>query len=257
MFRDTTDEAHFIALAVLALMAVGLSQGDRDPAKPSARAMVALPVACTLLYFSTGDMLGDVWLFSQRFPVPGLMSLVPILRMPRGWRGHLVTALALALGVSSTANVCAHFIRFEREEVGEMDGAIEVMEPRKHVAGLIYDKGSSIVTDVPFLHFVSYYQAAKGGVVPVLELGSAVLARSISTGALSPTGNSAAIAVGMDPRASVHARALSVLRLRASPRPRLRAPARDLPAAVERRTLGRVPAGDPPLARATCYRWDP
>ncbi|MGA2450659.1 MAG: hypothetical protein ABTD50_18485 [Polyangiaceae bacterium] len=172
VFRDTSDEAHFIALALLALVAVGLAQGDRDASKPSARALVVVPVACAVLYFSTGDMLGDVWLFSQRFPVPGLMSLVPLLRMPRGIRGIVVTTLALGLAVSSTVNVCAHFIQFERDEVGDIEKAIDVMEPRKHVAGLIYDKSSSIVTVVPFLHFVSYYQARKGGVVQFSNSGA-------------------------------------------------------------------------------------
>ena len=37
------------------------------------------------------------------------------------------------------------------------------MEPRKRVCGLIYDKGSNVVHYAPFLHFVSYYQAEKGG----------------------------------------------------------------------------------------------
>jgi hypothetical protein len=172
VFRDTSDEWHFIALVVVALLAVGLAQGDRDRAKPAARALVAIPIACTILYFSTGSMLGDVWLLSERFPVPALMSLVPLMRMPRGARGVLVTGLALAVGTSSIVNTCRHFIKFERDEVVDFEEAIDAMEPRKHVAGLIYDKGSGIVNDVPFLHFVSYYQAEKGGVVQFSNSGA-------------------------------------------------------------------------------------
>ena len=165
VFRDATDEWHFIALVVVGLLAVGLAQGDRDAAKPAARALVALPIACTILYFSTGSELGDVWLFSERFPVPGLMSIIPLMRMPGGVRGLVVSALALALGVSSTVNTCKHFVQFQLEEVGEFEDAIDAMEPRKRVAALIYDKGSAVVNDVPFLHFGSYYQARKGGLV--------------------------------------------------------------------------------------------
>jgi hypothetical protein len=165
VFRDPSDEWHFIALVLVALLAVGLAQGDRDRAKPAARALVAIPIACVVMYFSTGSMLGDVWLFSERFPVPGLMSCIPLLRMPTGPRGLLVSGLALAVAASSTVNTCKQFVRFELEEVADFDLALDAMEPRKHVAGLIYDKGSSIVNDVPFLHFVSYYQAKKGGVV--------------------------------------------------------------------------------------------
>jgi hypothetical protein len=172
VFRDSSDEWHYIALGIVALLAVGLSQGDRDRAKPAARALVAIPIACVVLFFSTGSLLGDVWLFSERFPVPGLMSLVPLLRMPSGARGWLVTALALAIGVSSTINTCKHFVAFQLEEVGDFDEAVEKMEPRKHVAALIYDKGSTIVNDIPFMHFGSYYQARKGGVIQFSNSGA-------------------------------------------------------------------------------------
>jgi hypothetical protein len=172
VFRDSTDEWHFIALVVVALLAIGLSQGDPDRAKPAARALVLIPIACAILYFTTGDSLGDVWLFSQRFPVPAMMSVIPLMRMPRGARGVLVTALVLAVGVSSTVNTCQHFIQFEREEVGDIDGAIDVMAPRSHVAALIYDKSSNLVNDVPFLHFGSYYQAEKGGVIQFSNSGA-------------------------------------------------------------------------------------
>jgi hypothetical protein len=144
---------------------VGLAQGDADRARPGARALAVVPVACVVLYFFTGSDLGDVWLFSERFPVPGMMSLIPLLRMPRGLRRVFVGALALALALSSTVNACKHFIAFQLEEVGDFDEAIDAMEPRKRVAALIYDKGSSVVTDNPFLHFGSYYQAKKGGII--------------------------------------------------------------------------------------------
>jgi hypothetical protein len=172
VFRDPTDEWHVLALAVVVLLAIGLSQGDPDHAKPAGRALIVIPVVCLVMYFATGDMLGDVWLFSQRFPVPAMITLVPMLRMPRGARGVFVTALALWVGVASIGNVCSHFIRFEREEVGDFDGAIEKMDPRAKVAALIYDKGSAVVNDVPFLHFGSYYQAQKGGVIQFSNSGA-------------------------------------------------------------------------------------
>jgi hypothetical protein len=133
---------------------------------------VLIPIACLILYFTTGDMLGDVWLFSQRFPVPAMIAVIPLLRMPKGARGVVVSALALWVGTSSIVNVCTHFIRFEREEVGDFDTAIDKLAPRSHVAALIYDKSSSIVNDVPFLHFGSYYQAHKGGVVQFSNSGA-------------------------------------------------------------------------------------
>ena len=65
-----------------------------------------------------------------------MISVIPMLRMPRGARGVVVSALALAVGASSIVNACEHFIRFEREELGAFDGATEQMAPRSHVAAL-------------------------------------------------------------------------------------------------------------------------
>lgn len=172
VFRDSSDELCAIALVLVALLAIGLSQGDPDRTKPAARSLVVVPIVCAILYFGTGDMLGDVWLFSQRFPIPGTIVLIPMLRMPRGLRGVVVTALALAVGTASLVNTCRHFIRFERDEVGDIDDAIAFMEPRSRVAALIYDKSSAVVNDVPFLHFGSYYQAQKGGVVQFSNAGA-------------------------------------------------------------------------------------
>jgi hypothetical protein len=172
VFRDSTDEWHFIALGLVAIGAIGLSQADPDVAKPSSRAMAVIPIVSTILYFSTGDWLGDVWLVSQRFPVPALMGLIPLLRMPGGVRGTWITGFSLVLAASSTLNVCKHFVQFEREEVGNIRGAIDAMKPGKRVVGLIFDRASAIVNDSPFVHYVSYYQVDKGGVVQFSNSGA-------------------------------------------------------------------------------------
>jgi hypothetical protein len=172
VFRDSTDEWHFIALGLVAIAAIGLSQGDPDVAKPSSRSMAAIPIACTIVYFSTGEWLGDVWLVAQRFPVVELMGFIPLLRMPRGLRGTCITGFAVVLAASSTLNVCQHFIQFERDEVGNIDGAIDAMEPGKRVVGLIFDRASTIVNDAPFVHYVSYYQVHKGGIVQFSNSGA-------------------------------------------------------------------------------------
>jgi hypothetical protein len=172
VFRDSSDERTWILLALLVVLAIGLGQGARERVRPELRGFVVVPIVCTILYFVTGDMLGDVWLFSQRFPVPALMTAIPFLPMRRGASGLVVTLLALALAIGSTVNVCSHFIQFQLEEVGAIDEAIAKMAPGKHVAALIYDRGSSVVNMSPFLHFGSYYQADKGGVVQFTNSGA-------------------------------------------------------------------------------------
>jgi hypothetical protein len=173
VFSDQSDEFWVVALGLVALAAMGLSMGDRDAADPTARGWFLLPVACVAGYVTFGNMLGDVWMFGQRFAVPALLTSVPLLRMPRGSRGMFVTAAALGVAIGSTLNVCRHFIAFEREELGDFDGAIGAMAPRKRVAGLIFDKSSAVMSDLyaPYLHFVSYYQVEKGGIVQFAYTG--------------------------------------------------------------------------------------
>jgi hypothetical protein len=165
VLHDRSDEATTIALAVVVVAAFGLSLGDIDRSKPVARAYVLLPIACIILYFVLPQGHGYIWLIAQRFPILFAMTAIPLVRMPRGVRGNLVTAAALAVGVGAIVNTCKHFIRFEVGEVGDLDDAIASMEPGRKVCALIYDKGSSVVQNQPFLHFGSYYQVQKGGVV--------------------------------------------------------------------------------------------
>jgi hypothetical protein len=165
VLRDSSDEFVIIALAFVVVAAFALSRGDVDRSKPIARAYGILPLACIVLYFVLPGQHGYIWLIAQRFPILFAITAIPLVRMPRGGRGLAVAAAALAVGVGAIVNTCEHFIRFEREEVGDIDGAIDAMEPGRRVCALIYDKGSAIVNNQPFLHFGSYYQTAKGGVV--------------------------------------------------------------------------------------------
>jgi len=174
VLRDQSDEFWTVALALVAMASLGLSAGERDRVLPRIRGWFLLPASCVVGYLTLGASLGDVWLFGQRFAAPGLLTSIPLLRMPKGAWGHAVAGAALAVAVGTTTNLCRHFIQFEQEEVGDLDAAIASMQPRKHVAGLIYDRSSAIMGDLyaPYLHFVSYYQVEKGGVVQFAVTGS-------------------------------------------------------------------------------------
>jgi hypothetical protein len=173
IMRDRSDEVVTIALAMVVVAALGLSWGDRDRVKAGARGYVLLPLACVVLYFVLPESHGYIWIIAQRFPILFAMLAIPLLRMPRGGRGILVSGAALAVAMAAVVNTCQHFIRFETEEVGDIEGAIASMAPGRRVCALIYDKGSAVMTNVPFLHFGSYYQAEKGGVVMFTYAGYA------------------------------------------------------------------------------------
>jgi hypothetical protein len=186
VFKDTSDEKWLIALLITILLAWGLAQGDRDETKPAARAFVALPIMCLVLYFRMSEARGPVWLFSQRFPILCLMTLVPLLRFPRGVRGFATTIAATGVAVGSIVTTCRHYIAFERDEIGAFDEALEQIPPGKRVASLVYDKYSHVVNWAPFVHFGSYYQAGKGGVIEFSYAGFAHWPFSFKPGAWPP-----------------------------------------------------------------------
>jgi hypothetical protein len=90
---------------------------------------------------------------------------IPLLAFPSGRLGKAMTAALGVLAIATVTLVSLHFVRFDREEVGAFDEALDVIGPRKKVASLIFDRHSTIIHYAPFLHFGSYYQAEKGGVV--------------------------------------------------------------------------------------------
>lgn len=191
VFRDNTDELILIALVGLVLLTLGLSQGERDRSKPLARRFVVLPIACVVLYFVLPEGHGYIWLIAQRFPLLFAITAIPLLRMPTGVRGVAVLTASLALAGVSTVNTCRHFIKFEQEEVGDIEGAIDAIPPRSRVCALIYDRGSSVMANQPFLHFGSYYQVEKGGVVEFTYAGYAHWPVDFLPGHYPPPGRSA------------------------------------------------------------------
>jgi hypothetical protein len=164
VFQDDTDEKWFLLLVLVAIVSGILSVGERALVQAHVKPFALVLLCSAACFFLLGDHLGDVWLFAQRFPVPFLLSVIPFLSIPRGTAGTVMTTLLVFVGAGSTWNVCEHFIRFEQTEVGALDEAIEHIPEGKRVCGLIYDKGSSLVHHSPFLHYVSYVQAERGGV---------------------------------------------------------------------------------------------
>jgi hypothetical protein len=194
IFQDTSDDVLFIGLCLLMVLALGMSLGERDRAKKVGRLYALLPIVCVVLYFRSTEGHGYIWLIAQRFPILFFITLIPVLRFPSGWRGHAVAGLAIALAAATTINTCKHFIQFQLDEVGDIDGALAQMAPKKRVCALIYDKGSHKVVNnqwSPFLHFGSYYQAQKGGVVMFTYAGYAHWPVDFKPGHYPPPGGPA------------------------------------------------------------------
>jgi len=163
-YRDLSDEAILGTLGGVVVIASLFAQREKPPA-PRLLRYAAVPAACFMLMLVTGEQHGHIWLIWQRFPVLLLFTLIPLARIPSGNRGVVATSALTVVAAAAALAACVHWIRFQRDDVGDFDDALKVMEPRKHVCGLIFDKQSSVVHRHPLVHFVSYYQLEKGGAV--------------------------------------------------------------------------------------------
>lgn len=165
VFQDDSDERWLIAFALMLVVVVVAGLGEREKLGPGARRYAIVPVSCVLLYFTTPVGHDFIWPLAQRFAILFAISAVPLLPYPRGIRGHVATACALLVAGGVIYNTSTHFIEFQLEEVGDFDEAKAVIAPRSKVCTLIFDKGSRITNQQPFIHFGSWYQVDKGGVV--------------------------------------------------------------------------------------------
>ena len=164
-FRDHNDETIWAFVAALALVAtiIAVVQGKRPDKRLLLYALV--PCACVALFCVAGEQHANIWLIWQRFPLLFCLTIVPLVDIPRGVAGRVVTALGVLVTLGSTINTCIHFRKFQRDDVADFDSALAAIPPREHVLGLIWEKESTVTWRHPLVHFVSYYQVEKGGVV--------------------------------------------------------------------------------------------
>jgi hypothetical protein len=129
----------------------------------SLRLALLAPV-CAALYFVAPTSYDWIWPIAQRFPLLAAVWLV--IALPRFQLGKsALLALAIALGAASSHYAGKAFAAFDREEVGDFDRALAVIPVGQRVVGLIFQRGSRHVAFSPFIHYVAYYQARKGGAV--------------------------------------------------------------------------------------------
>jgi hypothetical protein len=123
-----------------------------------------LPPLCGLLYFVMPTSYDWIWPIAQRFPL--LCALWLVVTLPSFRFGkEVLLSVALALGAASFHRAGKAFAEFDRQEVGDFDQALAVLPEGQRVVGLIFDRYSRHVAFAPFMHYVAYYQARKGGAV--------------------------------------------------------------------------------------------
>lgn len=142
----------------------------RDPsarAEPSAllARLALLPLCAAVLYFIAPTGYDWIWPIAQRFPLLALLFAIPILPKPGAVVGSAVSIALVVLTLASVHEVSRAFHAFDSEEVGDFDAALDSIPAAKRVVGLIFARGSRQVKFSPFIQYVAYYQARKGGAV--------------------------------------------------------------------------------------------
>jgi hypothetical protein len=123
-----------------------------------------LPALCALLYFEMPTSYDWIWPIAERFPL--LAAIWLVIALPDGrWLRNTALAAAFVLSAAAFHHAGKAFTRFDREEVGDFDQALAAIPEGQRVIGLIFDRYSQNQSFAPFLHFVAYYQARKGGAV--------------------------------------------------------------------------------------------
>jgi hypothetical protein len=127
-------------------------------------AIWVLPCLCAWLYFAMPTSYDWIWPIAERFPL--LAAIWLVIALPNGrWLRRTVLCAAFVLSAASFHHAGKAFARFDQEEVGDFDQALAAIPQGQRVIGLIFDRYSRNVTFAPFMHFVAYYQARKGGAV--------------------------------------------------------------------------------------------
>jgi hypothetical protein len=120
---------------------------------------------CLLFYFVMPTGYDWIWPISQRFPLLAVLFLIPVLPAPPRKLAWLIGCALLVLTFVQVRCVARAFSAFANEEVGDFDEALRVIPAQKRVMGLIHARWSRNVKFAPFMHYVAYYQARKGGAV--------------------------------------------------------------------------------------------
>jgi hypothetical protein len=164
-YPDSGDEKTFVVALVTAASLTVLSRRREERPFISTARWLIIPLVCAVLFFRSEGTNGFLGHIRDRFAVVALIALVPAMRMPRGWLGHVGAIAMFANVLNEVETFNWHCDRFETEEVGDFTGALEHVPPGKRVAGLVYSASSIYFSEHPLLHYVAYYTAERQGEV--------------------------------------------------------------------------------------------
>jgi len=129
------------------------------------RRLTLLAPLAFLAYYLAPSSYDWIWPINARFPLIGTLFFLLALPTPRrGFALPLFLSAALVSGLFFR-EVATAFRRYQREELVDVDAALDSIPTGQRVVGLVWDKDSRYVRWSPFLHAAAMYQAKRGGAV--------------------------------------------------------------------------------------------
>jgi hypothetical protein len=116
-------------------------------------------------YFALPTSYQWIWPIAPRFALLGVFLLIPALPTARKLPAALIIGGLVVVSFQYFSFVDQNFRDFSQNEVGDLQPALDAIPPGQRVAGLIFDRNSRHARFSPFIHYVAYYQAQKGGAV--------------------------------------------------------------------------------------------
>lgn len=165
--EEKISHAYFVLLTILMMFTIFDIIKSKDYKHVTARLiLLGLAMFCVAMYYFLPTSYDWVWPIAPRFPILALVLATTLLRAPKSMalRGITLTLIML-LSALHTWAIYDSFNKFNKEEVGGFEQAIEKIPQGSKVAGLIFSSGSKYVRFSPFLHSAALLQSKKGGAV--------------------------------------------------------------------------------------------
>ena len=159
-YLDGSDTLLLAAWAgvVAALLAMSWRRGSTAPARRG----IPLALLAVLLYSTLPMAIQGQWNIGPRFAWVAALLIVPAIGDPGPVASRWAPVLAVVLTVAASLNAWRQHRRFDHESRA-FAGVLAAIPPAQRVVSLVYDPHSRVFTRWPYLHFVQYVTAFRGG----------------------------------------------------------------------------------------------
>jgi len=158
-----------LLLVVTLALGAGAASSDDRPSEDDllrgrlVRRLALLAPLAFVAYFIAPSSYDWIWPINARFLLIGVMFLLVALPSPRRGFGLPIFAGAALVSAFFFREVGMAFQQCQREELADVDAAVNSIPMGQRVVGLVWDRDSRFVKWSPYLHAAAMVQVERGG----------------------------------------------------------------------------------------------